>query len=317
MRTIRDHPRSPGSSSLQPRNPFVDLPAELLNVIFEFLVEDESPIPITHLTRSKRRSGKKSRSVPANAKTNFLRLSILNRKLHEQVNSTFFASNTFVVGTSAHVSTTLACEKGFRSFITRVPSHWIAHIRYVRFDITFGGIVSPYSEHDRFIICSWQHKANIEYARKALIKYFTGICEMHIRDCPLENGPSSDGQAMTEIDSLKVLRATLWSLLQHFGKQRVRYKAAAMHEIWGHWGDRINRNPNSRQDATHLREVFERVLGELEEIDMAYNAESEHESVEDEERRQSQKMKSNKVGGHKRKRATGTGRKRVKKRRVN
>jgi hypothetical protein len=96
---------------------FTRLPPEIRNSIYELLLVNEHPIPIT----SPRKKHAVKKEPP---KTNFARLLRVNKQLNAEAKTVFYSLNSFVVGNGPFGLTTEENLHALRAFITRVPAIW-------------------------------------------------------------------------------------------------------------------------------------------------------------------------------------------------
>jgi len=146
---------------------FTRLPPEIRNHIYELLLVNEHPIPIT----SPRKKHAVKKELP---KTNFGRLLRVNKQFNTEAKTVFYSLNSFVVGNGPFGLTTQENLHALRAFISRVPGICISRITQVYFEINvirirdWSNNVYNYRVRDSCV-------KDLESISRALVKHFKGL----------------------------------------------------------------------------------------------------------------------------------------------
>jgi hypothetical protein len=146
---------------------FTRLPPEIRNHIYELLLVNEHPIPIT----SPRKKHAVKKELP---KTNFGRLLRVNKQFNTEAKTVFYSLNSFVVGNGPFGLTTQENLHALRAFITRVPAICVRRITRVHFEINviritdWSNNVYNYRVRDSCV-------KDLESISRALVKHFKSL----------------------------------------------------------------------------------------------------------------------------------------------
>jgi len=146
---------------------FTRLPPEIRNHIYELLLVNEHPIPIT----SPRKKHAVKKEPP---KTNFARLLRVNKQFNAEAKTVFYSLNSFVVGNGPFGLTTQENLHALRAFISRVPGICISRISQVHFEINVIRILD-WSNHVYNYRVRDSCVKDLESISRALVKHFTGL----------------------------------------------------------------------------------------------------------------------------------------------
>jgi len=103
-----------------PKSPFLSLPPEIRNNVYELLVIKEDPIRVCS---------------PRYAPSSFSVLLRLNKQINTEASTLFYCKNRFILGNGPWGSTSLANAHGLKAFLKRVPKKYLAHITDVVVEI--------------------------------------------------------------------------------------------------------------------------------------------------------------------------------------
>jgi hypothetical protein len=146
---------------------FTRLPPEIRNDIYELLLVNEHPIPIT--------SPRKKHAVKKEApKTNFARLLRVNKQFNAEAKTVFYSLNSFVVGNGPFGLTTEENLHALRAFITRVPAICVRRITRVHFEINVMQVKDWSSNFYNYRVPDSSVK-DLESISRALVKHFRGL----------------------------------------------------------------------------------------------------------------------------------------------
>jgi hypothetical protein len=146
---------------------FTRLPPEIRNNIYELLLVNEHPIPIT----SPRKKHAVKKELP---KTNFGRLLRVNKQFNAEAKTVFYSLNSFIVGNGPFGLTTQENLHALRAFISRVPGVCISRISEVHFEINVIRI-TDWSTHVYNYRVRDSCVKDVESISRALIKHFRGL----------------------------------------------------------------------------------------------------------------------------------------------